>query len=282
MSAAALGALAAGMLAAAAILDLARGPARPARRGGARRSGRGRSAVPLLLALGRRLGVRRSAGDLDRRIAAAGAPLGLTGPDVVALEAGGALVGGLAAFPLALAGTGRTGLLAVAAASAAGFYAPRLWLRRRARERALAMARELPDVLDLLRVTVDAGLPVGRALGEVGRRHGGSLARELSATATAIELGVPRAGALAALPQRAPLPAVTALVAAVERTERHGAPLAPALVALAGQARAERARAVAEQAARAAPKIQLAVALLLVPSVLALVAAAAVAALVAH
>lgn len=283
MSAAVACVVAAGAAAAGAALELARAEARPGRRGAHPRVNRPpRSAVPIVLALGRRLGVRRAASDLDRRIVAAGSPLGLAAADVVALKAGGALIAALAALPLALAGSGRGAVVLIAAACAAGFLAPDAWLRRRARTRALAMARELPDVLDLLRVTVDAGLPVGRALSEVGRRHAGVLAQELAATATAIELGVPRAGALAALPQRAPLPAVAALVAAVERSERHGAPLAPALVALAGQARAERARAVAEQAARAAPKIQLAVALLLVPSVLALVAAAAVAALVPH
>jgi len=57
------------------------------------------------------------------------------------------------------------------------------------------------------------------------------------------------------------------------------APPADALAALADEARAERARQVRDRAARAAPKIQLVVALLLVPAVLLLVAAALGAAL---
>jgi tight adherence protein C len=68
-------------------------------------------------------------------------------------------------------------------------------------------------------------------------------------------------------------------VAALNRAARHGAPLADTL---AGQARAARfalARRIREDAARAGPKIQLVVALLLVPSVLLLVAAALAAAL---
>jgi tight adherence protein C len=68
--------------------------------------------------------------------------------------------------------------------------------------------------------------------------------------------------------------------AAVRRAERHGAPLAATLAAQAAEARAERARRIREQAARAGPKIQLVVALLLVPSVMLLVAAALIAALV--
>jgi tight adherence protein C len=67
-------------------------------------------------------------------------------------------------------------------------------------------------------------------------------------------------------------------VAAVERSRRHGAPLGETL---AGQARAARlalARRIREDAAKAGPKIQLVVALLLVPSVLLLVASALLAA----
>jgi len=277
MSRATLCALLAGVLAAAAVVDLAQ-----ARTPRSRARTRRRRVVRLLLRVGARVGLPRPRHDLDARLAAAGTPLGLTVTDLVALKAGVALVGALVALPFAAAAPGRLGLALLAAGALGGFALPDVWLRRRARDRANAMARELPDVLDLLRVSVEAGLPVGRALGEVGRRHRGTLAGELAATATALELGVPRAGALEALRQRAPLPAVGSFVAAVARSERHGAPLAPSLVALAAQARAERARALSQQAAKAAPKIQLAVALLLVPSVLLLVAAAAVSALVAH
>ena len=241
-----------------------------------------RHLMTLLARLGRRLGVRGAPGDLAALVAAAGTPLGLEAADVMAIKGAGALVGGLAGLPLAASAPGRLGIVALLAAPAAGFLAPDAWLRRRARTRGAAMARELPDVLDLLRVAVEAGLPVSRALADVGRRHPGALAAELRAAAGAIQLGMPRADALRAVPRRAPLPAVGAMVAAIERSERHGAPLSGALAALAADARADAARALAERAARAAPKLQLAVALLLVPAVLLLVAAGAVAAFVSH
>jgi len=270
-------ALLAGLAAAAALVDLAaRGRARP------RSTGRLARLLALLARIGRRLGAAAGPGDLEDRVAAAGAPLGLTAADVRAVKGAAALVGALAGLPLAAAAPGRLGLLVLFAAPGAGFLAPDAWLRRRARARASAMATELPDVLDLLRVAVEAGLPVGRAIGEVGRRHGGVLAAELRTAAGAVELGTPRAAALAALRRRAPLPAVGSLVAAVERAERYGSPLSGALTAIAAQARAEAARELAERAARAAPKIQLAVALLLVPAVLLLVAAGAVAAFLPH
>jgi tight adherence protein C len=199
-------------------------------------------------------------------------PLG----DLMALKTGAALVAGLLAVPAAGAAPGRLWVVVVPGLPAAAFLAPDLWLARRARRRAAAVAAEAPEVLDLVRIAVAAGMPALRAFGEVGRRHRGVLAAELAAASARAALGEPVGRTLARLRARCPAPAVRALVAAVERSRRHGAPLAPALAAIAADARAERARRVQDRAARAAPKIQLVVALLLVPAVLLLVAAALV------
>ena len=284
MTRATISALLAGLVGAVALADLAAAWAQRRRSRRERRTGAGRAdrALVALARLGRRLGARAAPGDLAARLAAAGSPLGLGASDLMAAKGAGALVGALAAVPLAASAPGRLGPVALLAAPGVGFLAPDAWLRRRIRRRAALMNRELPDVLDLLRVAVEAGLPVLRALGDVGRRHPGLLARELRATATAVELGTPRDEALAGLPRRAPVDAAGALVAAIGRVERHGAPLSPALVALATQARAAAAREVGERAARAAPKIQLVVALLLVPAVMLIVAAGVVAAFVPH
>jgi tight adherence protein C len=244
--------------------------------GGRRRSGTPRRAriVRLLAALGHRVGVLPAPGDLAARLAAAGTPMGLGSGDLMAVKAGAALVGALITTPLVAAAPARPGLLAVAGAVAAGYLAPDLWLRRRATARARAVAVELADVVDLLRVCVEAGLAPDRALAEVGARHGGLLARELGVAAARIAVGVDRERAMRDLRAAAPSPAVAALVAAMRRSGRHGAPLGPALQAIALDARAQHARALTEHAARAAPKIQLVVALLLVPAVMLLVGAA--------
>ena len=76
------------------------------------------------------------------------------------------------------------------------------------------------------------------------------------------------------LERRAPAAGTGPLIAALRRAARHGAPLGPSLEAQAAEARARTARRHTESAARAAPQVQLVVALLLVPSVLLLVAAA--------
>jgi len=233
----------------------------------------------VLARIGRRIGAPEPPRDLAERIEAAGAPLTLDVGDVMAIKGAGALVALLAGSPLAAALPGRLPLVAAVALPVGGWFAPDFFLARRIRRRARHMARELPDLLDLLRVSVEAGLPLSRALAEVGRRHNGPLASELDRTASEIALGVPRDDALEALVRRCPIAGVRALVAAIERAHRHGAPLAATLASQAREARAARARRIRDRAARAAPKIQLVVALLLVPSVLLLVAAALLASL---
>jgi tight adherence protein C len=282
-------AVAAAVLAAAGIVELAAGVRTKRSRDPRSLDGRGRTRperplraarLPALLAaLGARLGVPAAPDDLARRLDAAGAPSGLAVGDVMALKWGAAAAGGLAGLALATVLPGRLGLVAIAAAPACAFVGPDAVLARRARRRQAAVADELADVLDLLHVAIEAGLTPMRALGEVGRRRGGVLAGELGAAAARAGLGVARSDALERLTRRCPSDGIAALVAAIRRTERHGAPLAPALHALAADARARRAQRLRERAARAAPKIQLVVALLLVPATMLLVAAALAAAL---
>jgi tight adherence protein C len=261
----------AGLAAAAGIVELA-----AARRGSTRRrwDGLARGAR----ALARRAGTGRgAAGGLAGRMDAAGLRAGVG--EVMLAKLAAAPAAALAVLTLAPPAPGRLGIALLGAAPVAGFFAPDLWLRRRARARARIIETEQADVLDLLRVAVGAGLGPWRALGEVGRRHPGVLAGELGAAARRAALGVPADAALHQLERRCPAAGTHALTAALRRADRLGAPPGRALAALAAEARAREARRAAEHAARAAPKIQLVVALLLVPSVLLMVAAALVPAL---
>jgi len=273
VSVAVLLAAAAGACLAAALADVLAAPPRRRPTPAAPRIGHLAGMTVLLARIARRAGVRAAPRDLEARIAAAGFPLGLGVGDVVALK--GATAAGALLLAFALSGLlpGRLAVVALLAAPAAGFLVPELVLARRARARGERIAHELADVLDLLRVAVAAGLPVSRALGEVGRRMRGVLAGELAAAAARIELGAPRDAALSELAARCPAAGVATLTAAIARSDRHGAPLAPALEALAAEARAEQARRLRDAASRAAPKIQLVVALILVPSVMLLIGA---------
>jgi tight adherence protein C len=241
-----------------------------------RRPRRRRSLLPGIARLGAKVGVNPSGG-LAARVAAAGLdrPTG----EIVALQAGLALIVGVAALPTAAVAPGRLGIVLLLAAPVAGFLAPEYVLRARARARGKAIEAELPDVLDLMRVAIAAGLAPRRALKEVGRRHPGLFARELERAAERAELGEPLEAALTRLEARCPATGVTQFVSALQRAERHGAPLGGALAAQAAEARSLRAAGRSEQAAKAAPKIQLVVTLLLVPAVMLLVAAALIPAL---
>ncbi len=236
-------------------------------------------ALRMLAAIGGAAARRAAPGDLERRIEAAGRPGGLAPRELMAAKLAAAVA---ATAPGVLAGAaapGRLGLLLVVVAPAAGFLAPDWWLARVAARRATAARRQLPALLDLLRVTVEAGASLPGALASVGARADGPLAVEWRAVGRAVELGVPLTDALAATERRLPLPEVRTLVAALHRARRHGAPLGATLAMQARDARLALRRHVQENAARAGPKIQLVVALLLVPSVLLLVAAAFVSAL---
>ncbi|WP_028061027.1 type II secretion system F family protein [Candidatus Solirubrobacter pratensis] len=258
----------AGAIAAVALAELAAlRQARPPRR---------RVLSAVVARLGERVGIDPPRGLADR-IAAAGVDVPMS--EVVAMQTGLAVVCGLVALPLVPAAPGRLGLALLALAPAAGFLAPEVTLHRRARARRRAIEAEIPDVLDLLRVAVAAGLAPRRALAEVGRRHPGTLARELARAAARAQLGEPVHATLEQLGRRCPADGVAPLVAALHRAERHGAPLAQTLAAQAAEARSRRAARRSDQAAKAAPKIQLVVALLLVPAVLLLVAAALIPAL---
>jgi tight adherence protein C len=235
----------------------------------------------LLAGAGRRLRPRGfvAPGELAARIAAAGSPAGLGPRELMAAKTFAALAGAGVAALSAGAAPGRLGLALAAGGPVGCFLAPDLWLLRRAAQRARRIRAELPALIELLRVSTEAGRSLPAALGDVGARMHGPLAAEWRAVAREVSLGVPVDTALAGMAERAPLAEVRALVAALDRARRHGAPLADTLAAQVHDARFALARAAREEAARAGPKIQLIVALLLVPSVLLLVAAALVAAL---
>jgi tight adherence protein C len=235
----------------------------------------------LLAALGQRLRPERAPADLRGRIEAAGRPAGLGVREVMAAKVAAAALGGVAAVPLAALAPGRLGLVAAPLAPAAGFLLPDLWLGRLAAERARRVRRDLPALLDILRVTIEAGGSLAWALGAVGERAEGPLAREWAAVGSEVALGVPLADALDGLAVRLPQAEIGAFTGAIGRAARHGAPLAETLEAQARAARFALSRRIREDAAKAGPKIQLVVALLLVPSVLLLVAAALASALLA-
>ncbi len=131
--------------------------------------------------------------------------------------------------------------------------------------------------MDLLAVGAAAGRGPAAGFAEIAHGGGGPLAEELAIAVAELECGRPLSAALTGLRARTPGGEVAALCAAIERSRRFGSPLADQLRRQATALRREQRRAVEERAARAAPKIQLVVALVLVPSVLLMIAAGLIA-----
>jgi len=189
----------------------------------------------------------------------------------------GAAVGAVAALVAAPAAPGRLSWLVALSLPAAGVVAPDALRARRERRRLRLLVASLPDALDLLAVGAAAGRGPAAGFAEIARSGAGPLAEELGATVAELECGRPLGDALAGLRVRAPGGEVATLCASIERSRRFGSPLADQLRRQSTALRREQRRAVEERAARAAPKIQLVVALVLVPSVLLMITAGLIA-----
>jgi tight adherence protein C len=198
---------------------------------------------------------------------------------VLAAKLAGAALGAVLGSVAAPAAPGRLGIVVMLALPAAGFIAPEALLERAARRRAARLRAALPDALDLLAVGTAAGRSPQRVLGEISgaATPGEPLAAELAVAVTEIECGTPQREAIARLRDRVPGAGLGALAAALERSRRFGSPLAEQLHEQASALRRDARRRIEERSARAAPKIQLVVALVLVPSVLLMILAGLIA-----
>jgi tight adherence protein C len=227
------------------------------------------SVLKVAMRIGSSLGMHRvsAPATLAERIAAAGNPGDLQLREWTALKCAAAVAALIVALMTAGSFPGRLGIALLVAAPAAGFVLPDYWLARVAARRARAALHELPGMLDLLRVTVEAGRSPIAAMGLVGERFDGPLAAEWRAAAMQVALGVPQAQALGDMPRALPVPGVRAFVETLTYAHRAGSSLAGALDAQAATARHLRRQQIREQAARAGPQMQLVVALVLVPSV---------------
>ena len=212
---------------------------------------------------------------LDRLAAALGRRAAL--PALLPRKLACALVGGLLGMLAAPAAPGRTAVLVMVGLPLAGFLAPDALRERRARRRHRRLLRALPDALDLLAISAGSGRGPAAGIEQLARAGEGPLAEELRLAMAELSCGVPLGTALEGLKRRVPGSEVATLVAAIERSRKFGSPLADQLRRQAGGLRRDSRRAVEERAARAAPKIQLVVALVLVPSVLLMIAAGLIA-----
>jgi len=134
-----------------------------------------------------------------------------------------------------------------------GWVAPDIFLRNVATRRQVAIARALPEGLDLLTICVEAGLGLDAALTRVAkelRNLSVDLSFELQLTAIELTFLPDRQAALENLAIRNDIPGVRGLVNAFRQTEKFGTPLAQSLKVLAAEYRGERLMKAEEKGAR--------------------------------
>ena len=139
----------------------------------------------------------------------------------------------------------------------------------RRRQRAITIA--IPDLLDLLSISVEAGMAIEPALALSATKLDPPLGDEIAHTLADLEMGLPRRRAYLDLAERCGGGEVGALVGALLRAEELGAPVSVALADQADAARAAVREDLRSRAARATPKIQLVVALVMVPGAMLLI-----------
>ncbi len=161
-----------------------------------------------------------------------------------------------------------------------GFYWPFASMHRTIDKRKLAIHRELPDFLDVLATTVDAGIALNGALSAASEGLKGPLGEEMRAALGDIRLGRSRADALMALSQRVREPDLTTTMVAIVQSERLGASITDVLQQLAVETRERRTLRAEEIAAQLPNKLVFPVGLCMLPALLLLIFGAVVAKLI--
>jgi tight adherence protein C len=213
--------------------------------------------------LARALGPR-TLGRIRQRIDLAGRPDGMTVETFLQLILKYALVFGFFAVCLFMLGNNFSALLCLVAVPLLPFSR----LAGHQRRRQERIANDLPDFLDILSVTVSAGIGFRTALGRVSQRFEGPLRDELLQTLHQLDVGVPRRAAFEALRDRCDSEPMDSFVSAFLQAEELGAPLATTLNNIALDMRRESAQAARRKAARTVPRVTLVVSIVLVPPTL--------------
>ena len=146
-------------------------------------------------------------------------------------------------------------LLFTAVGGAVGFFLPVLWLRQLVNKRRSDIEYTLPNAIDLLSVSVEAGLSFEAALGTVSEKLGGPLATEFLQVLQEIRLGRPRLEALDDLGRRVGVEDVHNLVQSIIQSAQLGTPISQILTLQADEIRRRRRQRAQELGARAPLKM---------------------------
>ncbi|WP_106252253.1 type II secretion system F family protein [Allonocardiopsis opalescens] len=203
---------------------------------------------------------------LRRRIEAAGRPEGLTSVERYAQrKAGEIILYGIFALLISLS-QGPIGL-----ALLMFIFMSDMLLWQAARKRQDEIQQQLPDFLDVLAVTVGAGLSFRQALDRTTESMPGAMAEEFNIALRQMDLGTPRREAFAALRERNSNEALAKFISALQQSEELGAPLATTLNTISEDMRRSDAQFMRQKAQKLNPQVTMVSAFFLVPGLILLV-----------
>ncbi len=196
--------------------------------------------------------------EIQRKLTLASRPMGLSASDFIAVRWVVTVIFGL----LGLAVGAATGNAIATAGGATlgtvlGLYLPILWLNQLVRARRRELQSALPDAMDLLTVSVEAGLGFDAAVAKVAEKQDSPLAVEFARVLQETRLGRPRLEALDDLGRRCGVEDLHNFVQAVIQSEQMGSSIVKILHLQSGEIRRKRLQKAQERGAQASLKMLL-------------------------
>jgi len=196
----------------------------------------------------------------SKNLALAGNPGDMRVADWLGIKAIGAIIGAIL-FLVLFAGINPlkmpflVGILLIPVGALFGYTAPEFWLGRRVRKRQKAVLLMIPDALDLLTISVRAGLGFDAALGKVVEKLQGPLSDEFRRALAEVRVGKARRDALRDIVARTEVVPLTNFIGAIIQAEQLGVSISKVLQVQSEQLRIERRQRAEEQAAKAPIKM---------------------------
>jgi tight adherence protein C len=218
-----------------------------------------RAIAPLVIGLGKILNRLTPIGYLNaiqRKLMLAGQPGNLDAPSFIVIKVLTTIVGLVVAFfAQRVAGSFMQRLLLLGLPILLGFFGPDAWLTRKVDDRRGTMQKALPDVLDLLVISVEAGLGFDSALARVVSTVPGPLSEEFFRMLQETRVGVSRRDAMRHLMERTDLDELRSFLLAMMQAEAFGVAIARVLRVQADEMRVKRRQRAQEKAFAAPVKI---------------------------
>jgi tight adherence protein C len=169
---------------------------------------------------------------------------------------GAAAAGGLVfGFLIGVGSSPMSALLFALVFAAGGFFGPDFVVSARARSRKEKVRAELPDALDLLAVSVEAGMGFDGAIAKLTEHMDGALSEEFALTLGEMRIGESRQDALKKMADRIDTPELSAFVRSIVQADQLGISLGRILRVQAADSRLRRQAAAEERAMKAPIKM---------------------------